>query len=250
MPYKLRKAPNRDLYWVVNKETNKKFSKDPLPKEDAMAQMRALYANTNDLKGGKMCLKCGKRRRGFRGGNVNLKEIGKALTAFTDEYGATITGKEQALQRILLKIPKASYLNHIPELSLSMKDLWYALNYGKVNDYRLGGGPERSKALYEKIKDSDILLPAQAAFAERNKAQGPSKAIVTKPIREFTFVYSPPAGFAYDKIGRISDLGWSRWTPAMERVYKMHHSGLNIYGLNKLNDWRIEFRTVGQEIAK
>ena len=45
MPYKLRKAPNRDLYWVVNKETGKKHSKDPLPKETAKAQMRALYAS-------------------------------------------------------------------------------------------------------------------------------------------------------------------------------------------------------------
>jgi hypothetical protein len=45
MPYKLRKCPNKDLYWVVNKETGKKHSKDGLPKEQAKAQMRALYAN-------------------------------------------------------------------------------------------------------------------------------------------------------------------------------------------------------------
>ena len=44
MPYKLRKAPKKNLYWVVNKETGQKFSKEPLPKEDAQAQMRALYA--------------------------------------------------------------------------------------------------------------------------------------------------------------------------------------------------------------
>lgn len=44
MPYKLRKAPKKDLYWVVNKEDGRKFSKEPLPKEDAKAQMRALYA--------------------------------------------------------------------------------------------------------------------------------------------------------------------------------------------------------------
>jgi hypothetical protein len=44
MPYKLRKAPKKDLYWVVNKETGKKYSKDPLPKEKAKAQMGVLYA--------------------------------------------------------------------------------------------------------------------------------------------------------------------------------------------------------------
>lgn len=43
MPYKLRKAPNRDLYWVVG-EDGTKHSKDPIPKERAEAQMRALYA--------------------------------------------------------------------------------------------------------------------------------------------------------------------------------------------------------------
>jgi hypothetical protein len=37
----------RDLYWVVNKETGKKYSKDPLPKETAKAQMKALYSSEN-----------------------------------------------------------------------------------------------------------------------------------------------------------------------------------------------------------
>jgi len=43
MPYKLRKAPKRDLYWVVN-DRGEHMSNDPLPKERAEAQMRALYA--------------------------------------------------------------------------------------------------------------------------------------------------------------------------------------------------------------
>jgi carbonic anhydrase len=42
MPYKLRKAPNRDLYWVVTIETKKKHSKEPIPIEKAKAQMRIL----------------------------------------------------------------------------------------------------------------------------------------------------------------------------------------------------------------
>ncbi len=44
MPYKLRKAPKRDLYWVVGEDGNH-MSKDPIPKERAEAQMRALYAS-------------------------------------------------------------------------------------------------------------------------------------------------------------------------------------------------------------
>jgi len=45
MPYKLRKVPKKDLYWVVSTETGQKHSKEGLPRERAEAQMRALYAN-------------------------------------------------------------------------------------------------------------------------------------------------------------------------------------------------------------
>lgn len=43
MPYDLRKQPLHDKYWVVNKETGKKYSYEPLDKETAMKQLRALY---------------------------------------------------------------------------------------------------------------------------------------------------------------------------------------------------------------
>lgn len=51
MPYKLRKARGKDLYWVITKATGEKHSNDPLPMERAKAQMRALYANESE-KGG------------------------------------------------------------------------------------------------------------------------------------------------------------------------------------------------------
>lgn len=53
MPYKLRKAPKRDAFWVVNTETGKKHSNEALPRERAEAQMRALYAS--ETTGGAMC---------------------------------------------------------------------------------------------------------------------------------------------------------------------------------------------------
>lgn len=43
MPYVLSKVRGKDLYYVVNYETGKKHSKEPLEKEKAEAQMRALY---------------------------------------------------------------------------------------------------------------------------------------------------------------------------------------------------------------
>jgi len=44
MPYKLRKAPRRELYWVVTKATGMKHSLEPLTYDHAVAQMKALYA--------------------------------------------------------------------------------------------------------------------------------------------------------------------------------------------------------------
>ena len=42
MPYKLRKAPGKELYWVVSIDTGKKHSAEPISKEKAEAQMRVL----------------------------------------------------------------------------------------------------------------------------------------------------------------------------------------------------------------
>ena len=44
MPYKLRKAPKRELYWVITTETGKKHSKLPIALDKAKAQMRILEA--------------------------------------------------------------------------------------------------------------------------------------------------------------------------------------------------------------
>lgn len=51
MPYKLRKAPKRELYWVITTETGKKHSKLPIPLDKAKAQMRILETT---LKGGNL----------------------------------------------------------------------------------------------------------------------------------------------------------------------------------------------------
>lgn len=46
MPYKLRKAPNRDLYWVID-DKGKKYSHDPMPKTRAEKQLKALHVHTH-----------------------------------------------------------------------------------------------------------------------------------------------------------------------------------------------------------
>jgi hypothetical protein len=45
MPYAVRKSGSG--YKVFNKESGKSYSKKPLPKDRAQAQMRAIYANSS-----------------------------------------------------------------------------------------------------------------------------------------------------------------------------------------------------------
>jgi hypothetical protein len=47
MPYDLRKSPQKNAYWVVNRESGKKYSRLPIPLSRAQAQRRALYAVDN-----------------------------------------------------------------------------------------------------------------------------------------------------------------------------------------------------------
>lgn len=44
MPYHIVRAPGTERYFVA-KDTGKRFSKAPLPRDVAMAQLRALYAS-------------------------------------------------------------------------------------------------------------------------------------------------------------------------------------------------------------
>jgi hypothetical protein len=43
MPYAVRKVRGKELYYVVNKTTGKKYSKDPLSKTMAERQLKALH---------------------------------------------------------------------------------------------------------------------------------------------------------------------------------------------------------------
>jgi len=47
MPYKVRKYRGHDLYYVWNPETGQRFSYEPMPRKQAILQMKALYANEN-----------------------------------------------------------------------------------------------------------------------------------------------------------------------------------------------------------
>lgn len=72
MPYKLRKAPSENKYFVETEATGHKHSKAPLTKSKATRQMRALY-----LHGGGFTHDAG--RPGIIHGMTRLEQTGNPL---------------------------------------------------------------------------------------------------------------------------------------------------------------------------
>jgi hypothetical protein len=82
MPYRLRKAPKRDLYWVVG-EDGTKHSKEPIPKERAESQRKALYIAMREKRGGAELHGDGE----LHGGAKNFRNFVKAVSELRDELG-------------------------------------------------------------------------------------------------------------------------------------------------------------------
>jgi len=96
MPYKLRKAPKRDLYWVVG-ENGVKHSKEPLPIERAKAQMRALYSAMRKEGGVSIPL------------NIFVKEHEKLLNIFKHPTKKALQSEYADQSKELKKVLKANH---------------------------------------------------------------------------------------------------------------------------------------------
>jgi hypothetical protein len=103
-PYKLRKVPKKDLYWVVGPD-NKHHSKEGLPKERALAQMRALYAQENGkpapkkLKGGVL--------------NTDQQRVLDPIKADLDRIYSW--NDDDQIREMLTNIVRLPDLNEVPE---------------------------------------------------------------------------------------------------------------------------------------
>lgn len=143
MPYKLRKAPKRDLYWVVNKNTKQKYSKEPLSKERAQAQMRALYANVPDAKEGK----------GFLGDmwNAASNKVGELQKEFSDKGAAILTGTNYVGPWNRLD---DEYLRtHPPTDIIDEGAMKHDLEYSRIAKLRKAGAPKEE--IDRLIRESD-----------------------------------------------------------------------------------------------
>ena len=179
MPYKLRKAPNRDLYWVVG-EDGKKHSKEPLPKERAEAQMRALYAA--------MSKEGGTRRTNFlkkhnlEDKSYSLKELSKIsavpLTKLQEVYDRGIGAYKTNPTSVRLK---GSYVKGVdaPMKKKLSKEQWamarvYSfLDGNPKHDNDLRGGLSGGYGLYESVMaEIERLEALRFAVIQQRGLQG------------------------------------------------------------------------------
>jgi hypothetical protein len=168
MPWKLRKAPKKDLYWVINKETGKKYSKEPLPKERATAQMKALYANAPDAKtGGISYVKWGDMRipfydntdvipedRIFRGSGV-FDDIKNKYKEIKDKGAAYLTGTNYVgpFNRL-----DEEYLRTNPPTDLIDEGaMRHDLEYSRIAKLRKAGTPKEEIERLIRKSDDEFL---------------------------------------------------------------------------------------------
>ena len=226
MPYALRKAPNRPLYWVINKETKKKYSKEPLPYERAVAQMRALYASENqELRGG---------------------AISKALLqAIAQSAYSGKTKKEIANFTLIFATPTAKFYkqNNGNLIIVSLRGT--QLNDGDdiAADFAAFRGQLRETARYR--KDREAVLRVQSVFPRPQYryiavAHSLGGAVLDLLLRDGLI----QNGMSYNPLVEAHEMGGN---PLHHRIY---HKDDPLYALFGHKIPGVEVRTTAEPIWK
>lgn len=181
MPYKLRKAPKRDLYWVVTIETGKKHSKDPISKDKAKAQLRILESA---LKGG-VSLRMPKKPN--QNGKYEMRDInGNLLTIVNTKQEALDAlalwfkfDEFQALAEILSKIDQLLLMPQMTPLIYKLLDELVTSYKNIAEKFLSTSKNERQKAQVRHILNTDIAGFASEAghpdFSVETIGQGKKK---------------------------------------------------------------------------
>jgi len=155
MPFKLRKCPKKDLYWVVNKETKQKYSKEPLPKERAEAQMKALYANVPDARGG-----------GFVDDAMNkFNDIKKE---FKDKGAAVLTGTNYVGP--FNRLDDEYLKSHPPTDVIDEGAMKHDLEYSRIAKLRKAGTPKAEIERLIRVSDEAFLDNIRKNFKANPRA--------------------------------------------------------------------------------
>jgi len=209
MPYKLRKAPKKNLYWVVNSDTGKKHSKDPIPLEKAKAQMRLLYGiESGSIKTGKgMCC-------GTKFGERECEECGSEEEGDGMPYGnkrAGYVGLLLAKHHLKRKVKDYNPPNEDSDLAVATLKEARDVPMGKRFNIRMVSNPsEYIKKAYSRKGERANWSPEKLAKVreqERIRKQrqmarvrgGADEEVVTMPMSQ-----EPFAEFVQDAVPYIS----------------------------------------------
>jgi len=162
MPYRLRKAPNRDLYWVVAEDGTKK-SKDPIPLDRAKAQMRALYSSME--------------KSDMRGSGLYKSNFYRLLRNAYDEWKKSLNNTEPKKEINIKKRIAREQLSNIYEKYL---DIFreYKHNRAKKEEYYEKGELELAM-MVERMSDPEFFNADY--YAEHTP---PSPSVAPPPIHE------------------------------------------------------------------
>jgi hypothetical protein len=155
MPFKLRKCPKKDLYWVVNKDTKQKYSKEPLPKERAEAQMKALYANVPDARGG-----------GFVDDAMNT--FNNVKKEFKDKGAAVLTGTNYVGP--FNRLDDEYLKSHPPTDVIDEGAMKHDLEYSRIAKLRKAGTPKAEIERLIRVSDDAFLDNIRKNFKANPRA--------------------------------------------------------------------------------
>jgi len=165
MPYKLRKAPKRDLYWVVTTETGKKHSKDPIPMDKAKAQLRILESA---LKGS---------------GRVTQQKLHDLKT----EYTQVVQQIQQEHQK-MVNYAIAEDIETMDTLDLPISD-----KYKRLNKMKTRIEEEHKKWLSIENKEAQDAIPEEEDEEENEPAEAASSGLsAARMLRKGSGKCKPP----------------------------------------------------------
>lgn len=190
MPYKLRKAPKRDLYWVVTIATGKKHSKEPIALEKAKAQMRILESVGN--------------------GNEDLKPITKRFNEFKPKFA---------------RAKKNYFMQQVGERNNEL-DAKYGFNVKQSKDV-FNSPYEGTIADTYKVETLESPQYPNVKFVDYVKVKGPrGKEIANEIGHRITFIKNPDSGEYeyYNSTGQnFEDLPFAVRSGVIENVDKLEN---------------------------
>ena len=169
MPYDLRKARGKDLWYVVTKATGKRHSNEPLPLARAVAQLKALYANVPDVGKGLSPSDLHKISKTTYGnaedkiGDAQLVKETKTLKFYKEGNNIIVgvrgtRGWKDWISNFSLAHPNKEYFRASPRVSRDIADIQEFQKEYPPSEYHYSGvGHSLGSAVIDELIDQSLI---------------------------------------------------------------------------------------------